>query len=617
MRKAFGILLIICMLPLLVFLFDKIGTELQSASAFSKQFASTVKITDKKSVSPTLLKDIDKTVFSEEYTEWREPLKLANIPDFAQQIFVKSEDAGFYEHIGFDLTAIARAFMANNNSGASSQGGSTITQQLVRMRYLSQEKTYERKMLEIFYAYEIERKLSKDEILNSYLNEMYFANGVYGIGGAATYYFNKPLSSLSKAEIAFISAIPNNPSLYDPIRHFDNTKKRQERLLNKLVEKNILSEEKASKLKKEKITLNIKKKKQLYPAYSTYVMSELRSLISEVDGYHKLFDAAKTSAEIASLNDKLTKKVNRVIDQGVIIETALEPSKQLQDTTATDSILANHGKLQASSVVINNTTREVVSVYAGKNYQKYDFNRAYQAKRQPGSAIKPLLDYGPYLEKFKVNPNSIISAAPFCKGTYCPKNYGNITVGNVTMISAFKNSYNTAAIRLFDRVGLEDAFSYLKPFAFDSATKNDLSYSAAIGGFTDGVSSYQLADAYTSFINGNYNRSHAIRSVKTRAGKLLYEWPTKNTQVWSPSTVTSIRAMMKETVLSGTGQGVTSTDSYIGVKTGTTNDYKDYWLAGLSSKYTAAVWLGYDTPIEMESLENNKIHHKIFNAIIK
>ncbi|MFB9219116.1 transglycosylase domain-containing protein [Kurthia sibirica] len=613
----FGILLIIGMLPLIVFLFTKIGVELKSASAFSKQFSSSVQMTEKQAVVPTLLRDDNNNTFSEEYTEWREPLKLADIPTFAQQLFVQSEDAGFYEHMGFDLTAIARAFMANNDSGVSSQGGSTITQQLVRMRYLSQEKTYERKMLEIFYAYEIEQRITKDEILNSYLNEMYFANGVYGIGGAATYYFDKPLKDLSKAEITFISAIPNNPSLYNPLRFFDNTKKRQLRLLNKLVEKNVISEEKATQYKKEPITLKIKKKKQLYPAYSTYVMSELRSLISEVDGFHKLFEEAKTSPEVASLDKKLTEKVNAVINQGVIIQTALDVNKQNHDTQATSALLANRGKLQASATVIDNNTREVVSIYGGKNYRKFDFNRAYQAKRQPGSAIKPLLDYAPYLEKFKVTADSVINGAPFCKGDYCPKNYGNITVDNITMRTAFKNSYNTAAIRLFDRVGMDKAFSYLQPFAFDRAMKNDLSYSAAIGGFTHGVSSYQLADAYTSFINGNYNRSHAIRTVKTRDGKLLYEWPEKNTQIWSPSTVTSIRSLMAETVSSGTGQGISSSSDYIGVKTGTTNEYKDYWLAGLSSQYTAAVWLGYDTPIEMEALEKERLHHKIFSAIMK
>lgn len=617
MRKVFGIFLISCSLPLLVFLFNKIGAELHSAQAFSKQFSSSVQITNTQVVNPTILKDENKKTFSEEYSEWRDPLKLGDISEFTQNIFVNSEDTGFYDHIGFDLTAIARAFMANQSVGESSQGGSTITQQLVRMRYLSQEKTYERKLLELFYAYELERKATKDEILNDYLNEMYFSNGVYGISGAATYYFARPLSSLNKAEIAFLAAIPNNPTLYDPLRHFDKTKKRQERLLDKMVEKDALSEKEAQKLKNKTIQLTIKKKIQKYPEYSTYVMSELRSLISEKEGFHSLFDRAQTSAAIATINTALTKRVKEVVDQGVIIQTGLDPKKQSDITATADALLKNKGKLQAASTVINNSNREIVAVYAGEDYHKYDFNRAYQAKRQPGSAIKPLLDYGPYLEKYHASPSTLIDASKFCKGNYCPQNYDKVTVGSISIENAFKNSYNTAALRMFDHVGMKKAFSYLKPFTFDRAVLKNHSYSAAIGGFTDGVSTVQMADAYSSFIDGGYARTHAIRSVKSRSGELLYEWSDKQKQLWSPSTVSSIRKMMTASVDSGTGVGIKADSSYVGVKTGTTNNFKDYWITGLTSKYTSAVWLGYDTPTQMQDLENDKIHHQLFNIMVR
>lgn len=617
MRKAFGLLVIVGSLLLLVFMFNKIGSELSSAQTFSKQFSSSVQLTDSEMINPTILKDENKQIFSEEYSQWREPIELGNIPDFAKEIFVYSEDTSFYDHMGFDLTAIARAFMANQSEGEASQGGSTITQQLVRMRYLSQEKSYERKMLEIFYAYELEKKATKDEILNDYLNEMYFANGVYGLGGASTYYFNRPLNSLTKAEIAFIAAIPNNPSLYDPIRHYDNTKKRQERLLDKMVEKDELTEKQAQVLKNQRVKITIKEKKQLYPEYSTYVMSELRSLISQVDGYHKQFATVQTSAERASIDKKLTERVKKVIDSGVIIQTALDPKKQTDVTKSANNLLKKHDDLQASATVINNKTREIVSIYAGQNYVKYDFNRSYQAKRQPGSAIKPLLDYAPYLEKYHAKPSTLIDASVFCKGTYCPQNYDKVSVGTVTIENAFKNSYNTAAMRLFDHVGMKNAFSYLQPFTFDRATKNDLTYAAAIGGFTDGVSSVQMADAYTSFIDGSYTRTHAIRSVKTRSGKLLYEWPNNTKILWTSSTVSSIRQMMQSTVDSGTGQGISADSSYVGVKTGTTNAYKDFWISGLTEKYTSAVWLGYDTPLEMHSLEKDKIHHALFNTMVR
>lgn len=617
MRKIVGSLIIICSLPLLFFLFDKISTEYQTAKAFEKQFTTNIQL-DAPNVSvPTILKDGRNKVFSEEYTQWRKPLKLADIPEFVQKTFIFSEDADFYDHIGFDLTAIVRAFMANNSSGEASQGGSTITQQLVRMRYLSREKTYERKMLEILYAYELERKTTKDEILDMYLNEMYFSNGAYGINGAATYYFNKPISELSRAQMTFISAIPNNPSLYDPLRHFNNTKKRQERLLDKLVEKKALSKNEAEKIKKEKIVLTLKKKKQLYPAYSSYVMNEFRSLIAAKDGYKEQLQSAKTLQERQKINTKLEKRVEKLLNQGLIIETALSPAKQKADTSNINQILTNRGKLQASAVVIDNSNREIVSIYAGKGYKKYDYNRAYQGARQPGSSFKPLIDYAPYFEETNATPYTYVSGAPFCIQNYCPKNYGGQVLGNVTIQQGFRNSYNTVAMRLFDRIGVKKAFSYLKPFQFDSLAKQDHVYSAAIGGLTHGVTTAELADAYTSFIDGSYRPAHTIRSVKDLNGNVLYKWSTKTKQVWSPKTVSNIRFLMSDVVKHGTGVGVHVNAPYVGAKTGTTNDYRDFWLAGLTNRYTSAVWIGYDRPQNMQNLENAKIHHRIFSEIMR
>ncbi|WP_102694224.1 transglycosylase domain-containing protein [Rummeliibacillus pycnus] len=616
MRKIVGSLIIICSLPLLFFLFEKISTEVQTAKAFEKQFTSNIQLDAPNVLVPTILKDRNNKVFSEEYTEWRKPLGLADIPEFVQQLFITSEDTNFYNHIGFDLTGIARAFMANRSSGTASQGGSTITQQLVRMRYLSQEKTYERKMLEIFYAYELERKTTKDEILNMYLNEMYFSNGAYGINGAATYYFNKPVYKLSKAQMAFIAAIPNNPSLYDPLRHFKNTKKRQERLIDKLVEKNILSKQEAEKIKKEKIVIKLKKKKQLYPAYSTYVMNEFRSLIATKEGYNDQLQVAKTSQQRKAINIKLSNRVNKLLSQGLIINTALSPSKEAADTTNINRILENRGNLQASAVVIDNTNREIISIYAGKGYKKYDYNRAYQGARQPGSAFKPLIDYAPYFEETHATPFTYVSGAPFCIGNYCPQNYGGQVLGNVTIQQGFRNSYNTVAMRLFHQLGIKKAFSYLKPFQFDSLTKQDHVYSAAIGGLTHGVTTAELADAYTSFINGDYRPVHTIRSVKDSNGNVLYKWDSKNKQVWSSSTVSHIRFLMSDVVQHGTGVGIHVNAPYVGAKTGTTNDYRDFWLAGLTNRYTSAVWLGYDRPQNMEGLENAKIHHRIFSSIM-
>ncbi|MBK3496190.1 penicillin-binding protein [Viridibacillus sp. YIM B01967] len=617
MRKVVGSFIIIISLPLLFFLFDKIALEIKTANTLDGKFASSIQLEATNSLIPTVLRDQNKETFSEEYTEWRKPMKLADIPEFVQELFLYSEDEHFYDHIGFDLSAIARAAVVNSASGESSQGGSTITQQLVRMRYLSEEKSYERKLLELFYSYELEQKTAKDEILNMYLNEMYFSNGTYGIGGASTYYFQRPVSKLSKAEMAFLAAIPNNPTLYDPVKHFDNTKKRQERLINKLVDKGVLTAKQGKNIKKENITLTIKKKKQQYPAYSTYVLNELHSLISDKEGFTKQLKAAKTSADKQAINKKLTKRVNTLLNEGLIIDTALSPTKQIADQNAIDQAVSYTSELQAAAVVIDNTSREIVSIYGGKDYEKFDFNRAFQGVRQPGSAFKPLIDYAPYFELTSATPNTIVSGSPFCIGSYCPQNYGGQVIGNVSLQQGFRYSYNTVAMRLFHQIGTAKAFSFLKPFQFESITNADHVYSAAIGGLTHGVTALELADAYTSFINGDYEPAHAIRQVKSRDGKVLYEWEQKQMQVWSASTTQHMRTLLGDVVHNGTGVGIHVNAPYVGAKTGTTNDYRDYWLAGLTDRYTSAVWIGYDRPRNMYWLENAKIHHRIFSSIMQ
>ncbi len=254
MRRTIGFLLILLSFPVIWLLLSFIHTELLNASELKATIQDSVQVSTPVFSSPVILVDKNKQVFSEDYVEWREPLTLEQIPLFVQDLFIQSEDDEFYKHIGFDFSAIFRAIFANAGAQAKEQGASTITQQLVRLRYLSTEKTYERKLTELVYAYEMEKEYSKEEILTNYLNEIYFGNQVYGIGAAASYYFNKPLGELTEAELTFISAIPNNPALYNPIDHFEATKKRQERLIDGLVKNGIITKTHGDKIKLEKIS---------------------------------------------------------------------------------------------------------------------------------------------------------------------------------------------------------------------------------------------------------------------------------------------------------------------------------------------------------------------------
>ena len=615
MKQTFGYFLILCSILLLLLVGSGVWEEVAAVKVHEEKMEASIHLPQIQQQLPVTLLDENGQVFSEEYVEWREPLSYDEFPKIVKDIFIYSEDAAFFDHIGFDVSAIARAVMANSAGQTIQQGGSTITQQLVRMRYLSEEKTYERKLMELFYAYELEQLYDKEEILQMYLNEMYFSHQVYGIASAATYYFGRPLGELSIAEIAFISAIPNNPGLYDPLRNFDGTKKRQERLLDTLAQNEAISLEDAASFKQQPIELHIKKKIQHHPSYSTYALQELRWLVSESEGYQERLDKSKNPEERSAVLLELDAAVDNLLAGGIKIYTALQPQKQKADEAAVNDILSSHG-IEASAVVIDNHTREIVSMFAGRNYKKLNLHRAFQTPRQPGSSFKPLIDYAPAMELLGYTPASTISGAPYCIGGFCPQNYGGGIYGNVSVSTAFSRSYNTSAIRLLHKVGLEQAFSYLERFSFRSLVDEDRNFSSGLGGLTYGVTSLEMADAYTSFIDGSYVPARAIRKVTDLDGNVLYEWPHERDVVWSTKTVRHMRTLLTDVVRKGTGTGLSTSTSYIGAKTGTTNDFKDYWVAGLTENYTTAIWIGHDKPRNMQSLEKYKIHFSIFNAIM-
>lgn len=616
MKQVFGFILIFLTIPVLWFVQKAIAVELQQVDSFKHQISESIELSSPPAVMPIVMKDRHGNIFAEEYVEWREPLPLSNIPLFVRHLFLESEDTGFFEHRGYDVAAIVRAFAVNAASDDVRQGASTITQQVVRMRFLSTDKTYERKVTELFYAAELEKQATKEAILEMYLNEMYFGNRVYGIGAASTFYFSKPLNELNGAEMAFIAAIPNNPSMYDPLLHFNRVKQRQERLLTTLAKNGFLTLDEADTYKKMPIELRIKKKVNRFPAYQTYVLAELSNLIAESEGLKEKIDNAETVAEKAALQAQFDERKTEVFTRGLVIETALDPHKQQQDERIVSALLSP-SDAQAGAVVIDNGTREIVSLFGGREYRKADFHRAFQAIRQPGSAIKPLLVYAPLFESGSYTVNTPINSGNICIDSYCPTNIGGYVYGNVSIRDAFRYSHNTAAVRLLQTVGIEKAFGYLEPLGFQSVTKKDWNYSAALGGFSKGMTPLELAGAYSSFIDGTFTPAHAIRSVKDQAGNVLYEWPDVQVNVWSPGTVSKMRTLLSDVVRNGTGQGISYSTIYTGAKTGTTDHYRDLWVGGLNDTYTTAVWIGYDQPRSVKRISDQKLHLRIFSELLR
>jgi len=617
-RAIIGWLLLAALIPLFVLTFYLSKEEAASVKPVNEVLDQKIKLEKVDFSQNSYMYDRDGSLISEIVSndENRVFVKYDKIPDSVKELFLRSEDRNFYDHKGIDFMGVIRALAANVKNHGISQGASTITQQLSRNLYLSHERSFSRKFTELLYSYELERKFTKEEILESYLNTIYFSNGVYGVGSAANYYFDKPLSSLTLAQMAFISAIPNNPTLYDPLKQFKHTKKRQERLLGILEKDGVITKKQYKKAVKEKISLSLSEKKNLYPDYVTYANEEFTDLVSDQEGFTKRLKKAKTEGAKKAIQKELSEKVSALLQDGVKIYTALDPSLQQRAVYQLNAQLPYQG-VEGGSAVINHQTHQIVALAGGKNYKKFDFNYAYQAQRQPGSAIKPLLDYGPYIDQTGATASSKISAAKFCSSGYCPQNYSHKTYGTVTLETAFKNSYNTPAIRMLDTVGVKKGFSYLEKFSFEHIVADDYRLPSALGGFTKGFSPLEITDAYTVFGNqGAYTRNHSITKVTDLNGKTLYKWKESPKQIYSQRTNETMRKLLASVVKSGTGKKANFNSPYIGGKTGTSNDYKDIWFVGLTDQYTMGVWVGRDRGT-VESIYSSSPHLRIWKQTMQ
>ena len=500
----------------------------------------------------------------------RDDLTPRTLPKKVEQAFVAIEDQRFYQHDGYDITGILRAF-TKNQSDSKSQGGSTITQQLARMTYLTNEKTYTRKIKELLIAVSLEQKYSKKELMTAYVNQAYFANNIYGIELAAKSYFNKPARELSWSEISFLTAIPNNPSLYDPLRFPENTKKRQQRIVQALIRDRVLTKDFAI----SRVSPRSYKPSVPYPDYIDATVQAAVRMTAQKKGWSE-----KRAAEYLH-------------QQGAVISTYLDSAEQRR---AKEALRNLPNPIEGAYVGIDGQTHGVTALVGYKSNLTGQFNRAVQSYRQPGSAIKPLLVYGPYLEKTKARLSSTLDGSPVCIDGYCPSNSGNRILGQVTIADAIAYSYNTPAIRAF-AVSFREGLKSIRPFQFSQWTREDDAFTSALGGLQYGISPYELTNAYTVFVNdGLYRPASMIKSITLKNGTV--ERPQEKEQrIWSSQTNRELRAGLKNVMTYGTGRkGYDSSARYIGGKTGTTNDNKDMWFVGIKNQHIGGIWLGADRP---------------------
>lgn len=524
----------------------------------------------------------DGTLVKEIYGEInRVPVPLEQIPRYVQLAFVAIEDERFYGHRGVDLKAILRAGFNYYKAGRVTEGGSTITQQTMKMYFLTPEQTLWRKIKEAILAVEFERRYSKDTVLELYLNLAYFGEGAYGIQSAAKAYFNKDSSQLSIAEGALLAALVQAPSSYDPYVNPAYARQRRNIVIEKMYEQGYLLREQAEEAAQSPIDLKDGRDFDSNDSYLTdYIISEAIAAVGE---------------------DKLLKG-------GLKIYSTMEPEIQSHaEKVFANSNLFPSDTVQAAVALVENDTGAIKALVGGREYlTRHGFNRATQLVRQPGSTFKPIAVYAPAFEA-GYQPSSIVSDSPFKVGNYEPQNSDRSFYGRISIKTAVQWSRNVAAVRLLQQIGVDKGFEMAKKLGFE-LTEDDMCLPLALGGLTNGVSPLQMAAAYAAFANeGVYIKPYAVKYIEDAEGNVLYSINERSlgTAVMKASTANAVVDVLRAVVSSGTGTRAGIRGATVAGKTGTTelpdtpefkglSGNKDAWFVGFTPKYTAAVWMGYD-----------------------
>ncbi|WP_377889755.1 transglycosylase domain-containing protein [Alkalihalobacillus sp. R86527] len=514
--------------------------------------------------------------------EHRKTVAFEDIPDHVVNAFIAVEDVRFWDHNGVDVKRIGGAILANIKEGFGAEGASTITQQVVKNMLLEPEKTMKRKVQEAYLAVELEEAYSKEEIFEMYVNKIYFGNGAYGVATAADTYFNKNLDELTTGEAALLAGLPQRPSGYDPYKHEDLADERRGTVLY---------------LMKKHGFINEKEKKEAESKAVSDLIVEKKAPTTTNDAF---IDQVIVDLKKAGIPEKA------LFTGGLKIYTTLdqEAQKVVDDALTTDkAVHYPDDKFKAGIALIDTETGKIKAIGGNRQSEKKDvqkgFNYATQLERQPGSTIKPILDYGPGIEKHKWSTNKqFIDEELEFNGDEI-SNWNDEYQGSVSIRTALQWSYNIPAIKAFMEVGGEEA----KAFAENLGITIDHTYpSYAIGGFKKGISPLQLAGAYASFGSGGvFNEPYSVEKVVYPNGKEL-DLASEGKRAMSEGTAYMITDMLRTVVKEGTGMQAAIPGLDLAGKTGTTNlpeninaeGTSDAWFSGYTTNYTAAVWTGYD-----------------------
>ena len=544
-------------------------------------------------------------------------LPYDEIPVEAIQAFVAVEDRTFWENSGIDLKGIFRVGLRFlYTEGEEVHGASTITQQLARNRFLTNEVSLERKAKEMLIAMELTDKYSKEQIMEFYINDISFANTYYGLEAASIGYFGKSSKELSLSQIAYLCAIPNSPTYYNPYRHPENALKRRDKILDDMLEMEYITQEEHDAAVEEEIVIQ-RPDYGFHNYETTYAVDCAVRYLMELDGFE---------FEYGFTGDKEYEQYSEQYDQayaaarqelyigGYDVYTSLDPEQQeylqkaideglsFDDETSSDGVYA----LQGAATLIDNETGKVTAIVGGRSQETdvYGLNRAYQSFRQPGSSIKPLIVYAPALEN-GYGSTTIVKDVNVDAAKAAGENadMSRLPGGTMTLRQAVERSRNGVAWSVYADITPEVGMASLTKMRFDNIVAGDYYMAACLGGFTHGVTSEEMAGAYAALANGGmYRNPTCIVSMKDKNGEEIFQDPQEE-RVYQENASLVMVDILTGVVTRGTASGMGWTgDIEAAGKTGTTNNSRDGWFCGMTPYYTLTVWVGYDQPRTLSSL---------------
>jgi len=515
-------------------------------------------------VAATQIFDEKGQLIAKLFEENRVVVSINHISPYIQQAIIANEDSRFYTHFGIDPIGIVRAVVVDLRAGSLVEGGSTLTQQLAKNMFLTQERTFTRKIKELFLAIIIERKFSKQEILQAYLNQVYFGEGAYGVETAAQVYFGKHASEITLAESALLAGLPRGPNIYSPYVDSKATLERRFIVLAGMVKQGYITQEQADQAQKEPITLVGKKKRAIQASYF------LDYVAKELVGHYG---------------------ANRVYKGGLKVYTTLDSKAQ----QGAEAVL---GQYQGAVLALDPRTGYIRAMVGGRNYEESQLNRVLVEVRQPGSAFKPFV-YAAAINQ-GLTANGIILDQPINIGGYAPQNYDKKFRGPITLKKALRWSVNVAAVKLGQQVGISKVIDLAKNMGITTIVEQDDNLAAALGGLTQGVNLFELATAYTAFANGGViSKPVAILKVLDENDQLLEEVHVVQQSVLSADVAYILTNMMQGVIEDGTGTPANIGRSAAG-KTGTTDGYETAWFMGYTPELLVGIYVGNDNRIPVE-----------------